>query len=98
VEPLAANLPHNLLLGISRSCIRLRSKNGLEEFRLDLAHRKMARKVEPKARPHPCIRTAEDQNRLFDGLIPQTRAIAQEDKFYFEELALDFLCEMESER
>jgi hypothetical protein len=81
-----------------RSCIRIRSKNGLEEFRLDFAHRKMARRTDLKAHPHSHTRRAGDLNQIFDEFVPRTHSIVHQDKFYFEELALDSLSDMESVR
>jgi len=79
-----------------RSCIRLGEKEGLEEFRVLLGERKTARGVGLKVpTPRRMVRTKE-QNRTIEELLWRTDVNIQEYKFFFEELALDFLHEMEN--
>lgn len=78
-----------------RSCIRLGGKDGLEEFRMLLGER-TAHEANLKTRSSRHLVRTKGQSRTVKELFWRTSPNCQGYTFYFEELAIDFSCEMES--
>jgi hypothetical protein len=75
-----------------RSCIHLSGMGGverLEEFRHDLAVRKIAPGIDLKSLTDPITITTPEQNRVVKQVIERIEAKIKCYKFYFEHLALD---------
>jgi len=94
-EPVHQKFP-DCEINACRSCIRLRGKDGLEEFRVLLGQRNIARGVNLKALASSRTVRTQEQNRTIDEMLWRTRVNIQEYKFCFEELALDCSHEMEN--
>lgn len=80
-----------------RSCIRLRRKRTLEEFRLILGERCTVPGVDLQALEAITDKT-EEQSQAMEQMLQRTRKQIEEYKFYFEQIAMDFSYETEGTR